>query len=110
MQKLTDGILLYHGNYMEVSNIDLSKCKHGLDFGHGFYLTSSYQQAYRYVPSSVRKAIIYRKVSCDFSIDDGRINNTSKQIYLIPIRCPELLHHSQKLFFFDNRKPLGFIP
>lgn len=74
MQKLTDGILLYHGSYMEVSNIDLSKCKHGLDFGHGFYLTSSYQQAYRYVPSSVRKAIATRKVSCDFSIDDGRIN------------------------------------
>ena len=28
----------------------------GLDFGRGFYLTSSYEQAYNYVQLSVRKA------------------------------------------------------
>lgn len=74
MQKLADGILLYHGSYMEVPNIDLSKCKSGLDFGHGFYVTSSYDQAYSYVPSTVRKAIATRKVSRDFNIEDGQIN------------------------------------
>jgi hypothetical protein len=74
MQKLTDGILLYHGSYMEVSDIDLSKCKRGLDFGHGFYVTSSYEQAYSYIPSAVRKAIATRKVALDFDVDDGRIS------------------------------------
>ena len=35
-----DGIL-YHGSYSEVSHIDLSQCRSGLDFGKGFYVTSS---------------------------------------------------------------------
>ena len=33
MQKLTDGILLYHGSYIEIPKIDLNKCTKGLDFG-----------------------------------------------------------------------------
>jgi hypothetical protein len=74
MQKLKNEILLYHGSYVEVSDIDFSKCKKGLDFGLGFYVTSSYQQAYNYVPSAVRKAIATRKVSHDFRVEDGRVN------------------------------------
>lgn len=74
MQKLIDGILLYHGSYMEVTSIDLSKCKNGLDFGRGFYVTSSYQQARSYVPSAVRKAIAMGKVTRDFDIADGKVN------------------------------------
>ena len=42
MISLTDGMLLYHGSYAKVENIDLKKCKQGKDFGRGFYLTSSY--------------------------------------------------------------------
>lgn len=55
MQQLADGILLYHGGYTEITKIDLSMCKGGLDFGKGFYLTSSYQQARNYIPSSIKK-------------------------------------------------------
>lgn len=43
MIHLTDGMILYHGSYTEVSEIDLSKCRAGLDFGQGFYLTSSFE-------------------------------------------------------------------
>ena len=50
-----DGIL-YHGSYIEVSKIDLGLCREGLDFGKGFYLTSSFEQALSYVPASVKKA------------------------------------------------------
>lgn len=53
---LEDGMLLYHGSYVSIPNIDLSRCMGGLDFGRGFYLTSSYEQAYNYVQLSVRKA------------------------------------------------------
>ncbi len=45
MIELTDGMLLYHGSYTEVRDIDLSRCNEGLDFGKGFYVTSSYEQA-----------------------------------------------------------------
>ena len=53
---LEDGMLLYHGSYVSIPDIDLSRCMGGLDFGRGFYLTSSYEQAYNYVQLSVRKA------------------------------------------------------
>jgi hypothetical protein len=57
MQALTDGMLLYHGSFTEVSTIDLLKCKPGKDFGQGFYVTSSYEQAKSFVPLSVNKQI-----------------------------------------------------
>lgn len=49
MIRLPDDGILYHGSYIEVSQIDLSKCKYGLDFGKGFYVTSSLLQARSYV-------------------------------------------------------------
>lgn len=57
MLSLTDGTLLYHGSYIEVSHIDLSKCKQGKDFGRGFYVTSSYDQARNFVPLAINKQI-----------------------------------------------------
>lgn len=56
MIQLPKNGILYHGSYLEISNIDMTYCTYGLDFGKGFYLTSSYQQAKSYVPASVRKA------------------------------------------------------
>lgn len=41
MRKLQVGDILYHASYVEIPNIDLSKCSDGKDFGHGFYVTSS---------------------------------------------------------------------
>lgn len=57
MLNLTDGMLLYHGSFTEVSRIDLCKCKQGKDFGRGFYLTSSYEQAKGFIPLSINKQI-----------------------------------------------------
>ena len=39
---MKDGMLLFHGSYVPVENIDLSKCFSGKDFGRGFYLTSTF--------------------------------------------------------------------
>ena len=74
MIELHDNQLLYHGSYTEVPSIDLSFCKPGLDFGKGFYLTSSYDQAKSFVRSSVRKAINLKKVPDNFKLSDGVIN------------------------------------
>lgn len=49
MIELHDEMLLYHGSYIGIPEIDLDRCFSGLDFGRGFYLTSSYEQAYHYV-------------------------------------------------------------
>ena len=36
---------VYHGSYMEISVIDLSKCELGRDFGRAFYVTKLREQA-----------------------------------------------------------------
>lgn len=71
---MTDGMLLYHGSYAEISTIDLSFSKHTLDFGKGFYLTSSFEQAMNYIPSAVKKNIRRRKLPPDFKTEDGRLS------------------------------------
>ena len=71
---LEDGMLLYHGSYVSIPNIDLSRCMGGLDFGRGFYLTSSYEQAYNYVQLSVRKAKHIGAVPKDFDPADVQIS------------------------------------
>ena len=55
MLGIADGLELFHGSYIGVSQIDLEKCAPGKDFGRGFYLTSSYEQARQFIRLSVRK-------------------------------------------------------
>ena len=45
MLELKDGFVLYHGSYCEVKEPDLAKCAKRKDFGQGFYLTTSKEQA-----------------------------------------------------------------
>lgn len=55
MLTLPEGLILYHGSYAQVENIDLDRCVPGKDFGRGFYLTTDYEQARKFVALSVRK-------------------------------------------------------
>ncbi len=56
MKKLEDGIILYHGSYCTVENPDLAKCALYKDFGQGFYLTTSKEQAKSFAKISAAKA------------------------------------------------------
>ncbi|MBQ4312502.1 MAG: DUF3990 domain-containing protein [Oscillospiraceae bacterium] len=60
--ELKDGMLLFHGSYTEVKQIDLGMCLEGKDFGSGFYLTSSVLQARNFIRSSVVKAQRFGKI------------------------------------------------
>lgn len=71
---LTDGQLLYHGSYTEVRKIDLARCKAGLDFGKGFYATADQEQAMRFVPRAVRKAVRLGVVRADFPPEEGAVS------------------------------------
>ena len=55
MIKLKDGIYLYHGSYMPVEKIDLKKCVPYKDFGRGFYVTSSVEQAKNFIRLSLTR-------------------------------------------------------
>lgn len=56
MVSLADEMLLYHSSYARVDEIRLELCAPAKDFGKGYYLTSDYKQAVRFVPNSLRKA------------------------------------------------------
>ena len=57
MLELKDGFVLYHGSYCEVKEPELDKCAKRKDFGQGFYLTSSKEQAESFLRTSIAKAI-----------------------------------------------------
>ena len=57
------GISVFHGSYCEVTEPDLEKCRHGKDFGRGFYVTTSRSQALRFIRTSVKKAVAYGTIS-----------------------------------------------
>lgn len=51
-----DIIRLFHGSYCEVRHPDLSQCRRGKDFGVGFYLTTSKEQAVGFTRTAILKA------------------------------------------------------
>ena len=57
MLEVKDGLVLYHGSYCEVKEPDLAKCAKRKDFGRGFYLTTSKEQAENFLRTSITKAI-----------------------------------------------------
>lgn len=72
MRNLSDGLILYHGSYCEVKEPDLAKCAKRKDFGQGFYLTTSKEQAESFLKTSIAKAIAAGKI--DKSQDYGYIS------------------------------------
>ena len=54
---LKDGIELFHARYTVVEKIDLSLCAAGKDFGKGFYVTTDYYQACRFIRTAIGKAL-----------------------------------------------------
>ena len=98
MIELTDGMLLYHGSYMPVPKIDLGMCGLALDFGAGFYLTSSFDQAYSYVPLAVKKAARLGRIAGNFKGEDGCIS-----VYRFHYE-PNLLVHYPRLIMLLYRR------
>lgn len=58
MTELKDEMILYHGSYTIVQEIDLFKCAPYKDFGRGFYVTSSIKQAENFVRLSLKRAAL----------------------------------------------------
>lgn len=55
---LREGIEIFHASYKVVDKIDLFCCSEGKDFGKGFYLTTDFEQACKFVKTSIKKALI----------------------------------------------------
>ena len=89
MLELKDGFVLYHGSYCEVKEPDLAKCAKRKDFGQGFYLTTSKEQAESFLRTSIVKAIATGNRILD-SISLLRFQ-TTYLMHNICIRFPKLV-------------------
>ncbi len=72
MLALETGLVLYHGSYAPVEKIDLDRCLPGKDFGRGFYLTSSLEQAQSFVSLSLKK---HRAEDAAFQAAEGFVSS-----------------------------------
>ncbi len=54
--------------------IDLSKCAAGKDFGSGFYVTASREQAHRFVPSAIKKFTLEWNHPTSLELGRGRVS------------------------------------
>lgn len=54
---MKEKVILYHGSYGVVERPNLAFCSKGKDFGCGFYLTTSLDQAKNFVKTSIKKAM-----------------------------------------------------
>lgn len=88
---------LYHGSNIEISNIDLNKCRPYKDFGKGFYLTEIRDQAEK---MASRVARIYGGEPCVtvYEFDEAALTDGD-----IRVRNFELPTKEWALFVIHNR-------
>lgn len=68
-------MLLYHGSNVEVSNPQILESDRRLDFGKGFYLTSSYEQAKRWAELTVKRRETGKATVSVFDFDDISVSD-----------------------------------
>lgn len=62
MLELKDGFIFYHRSYCGVKEPDLTQCAKRKDFGQGFYLTTSKEQAANFLKTAIVKAVAAGKI------------------------------------------------
>ena len=70
-------MLLYHGSNVEVSNPQILESDRRLDFGNGFYLTSSYDQAKRWAELTVKRRGSGKEAVSVFEFDESSDSDLS---------------------------------
>lgn len=68
-------MLLYHGSNIQVQNPRIIESDRRLDFGKGFYLTSSFEQAARWAELTVKRRGSGNPVVSVFEFDESQLSN-----------------------------------
>lgn len=68
-------MILYHSSNIEINEIQLSKGRHGKDFGHGFYLSDDYRQAVRMSENVVRREACGTPIVTKFEFDTNALTS-----------------------------------
>ncbi len=64
---------LYHGSNIVVERPKILQSDRRLDFGTGFYLTSSYEQAERWAFLTVRRRGVGKQIITSYDFDEGKL-------------------------------------
>ena len=115
MFELKNGLILYHGSYCEVKNPDLAKCAKQKDFGQGFYLTTSKEQAVSFLKTAIAKATAAGKIegsqTFGYVSTFEFINSNELKIHLYKEADIDWLHciaaHRKKKIFIKIEKELA---
>ena len=75
-------MLLYHGSNTEVSNPQILESNRHLDFGKGFYLTSSYEQAKRWAKETIKR-LMPQKLCDQYTF---RTENAIKKLKFVEVK------------------------
>lgn len=70
---------LFHGSNVAVEQPRLIKSDRRLDFGSGFYLTSSYSQASKWAVLTVRRRLSGAPLVSSYEFDDHAASNLKDQ-------------------------------
>ena len=101
---LEDGMLLYHGSYAAVEEINLSMCAPGKDFGRGFYVTSDRDQAHSFLRSSLIKAKSHGVIPEDQSHGYVSVFRFNEQGLSLPVHIFEEADKEWLWFIAQNRR------
>jgi len=70
-----DSLKLYHGSNIAVDMPKILQSDRRLDFGTGFYLTSSYEQAERWALLTTKRRGVGKQIITCFQTDEEIINS-----------------------------------
>lgn len=75
---------LYHGSNLEIDTPDLKKGRPGKDFGRGFYLSDSLQQASEMAASVVDREKTGKPTVTVFEFDDSLLQSAEYKVQIYP--------------------------
>jgi len=101
---LNDGMLLFHGSYAPIEQIDLTKCAYGKDFGRGFYLTEDFRQAKGFIRNSLIKAKNMDAIPQDMNNGYVSVFRYHKPSEYIPTYCFDTADKEWLWFVSMNRR------
>ena len=75
---------LYHGSIEKVKHPEIRKSNRTLDYGQGFYTTTSYEQAEAWVKRKMDEKKCGTGYVCVYELDEGQMQNLNILIFQSP--------------------------
>jgi len=96
-------MILYHGSNVLVENPIFIRANRTLDFGHGFYTTTSREQAHKWAKIKSRRENTDRGIISIYEVQDALLKESS-----LNIRIFRAASKSWLKFVLDNRMKEGY--